>query len=55
MEGYYKERGVKPPKHLSSLSAYLEHRQGEGKRAGGTKVKKHIMELPTNGSQKRRK
>ena len=56
MKGYYKERGIKPPKHHSSLSAYLEHRQGEGKRGGGTRMpKKHIMELPTNSSQKRRK
>ena len=56
MKGYYKERGVKPPEHHYSLSAYLEHRQGEGKRGGGTRMpKKHIMELPTNSSQKRRK
>ena len=56
MQGYYKERGIKTPEHLSSVAAYLEHRGALGKRGGGTRMpKKHIMELPTNSSQKRRK
>ena len=56
MQGYYKERGIKTPEHLSSVAAYLEHRGASGKRGGGTRMpKKHIMELPTNSSQKRRK
>lgn len=56
---YLEGRGVNLPKALQdkSFSEYLEERGiAVGKRGGGTRMpKKHIMELPTNSSQKRRK
>lgn len=56
---YLEGRGVNLPKTLQdkSFSEYLDERGVKvGKRAGGTRMpKKHIMELPTNSAQKRRK
>ena len=56
MRGYYNERGMQIPERFENVDSYLKDRTGSGKRDGGTQMpKKHIMELPTNSSQKRRK
>ena len=56
MRGYYNERGMQIPERFENVDSYLKDRTGSGERDGGTRMpKKHIMELPTNSSQKRRK
>lgn len=40
---------------LDAINSFLKGFGMTAKRAGGTNIKPHIMELPTNSSQKRKK
>lgn len=49
---YISEKGEEA---LDTINSFLKGFGMTAKRAGGTNIKPHIMELPTNSSQKRKK